>query len=318
MSKVLSREDCSGMPGYFIRGYETYGNKLGLTHDLARVAKVISGLDGETYFGDYCNCLEDVVTYTKQILGEFYRLHDVAHFPVSRVEELFDEASTIVSNGNTVDERKAFLESMHQEKRMISPFDLPISLGNYDSSMGGGITVDFVGIPHIDYLDDMLAVFPEIFIDSMIGDLSVPVLGHEITHSQLESVYGACRDLQNCEAIPIFNEKLLALELSPSGKLLKEIERRRFKEIYKNMYRLFGPEEVNQNDTLKLSYYISSTMKATHLFDKYVNGSDATKKNILGGIQRVFDGESTVESLLDDNNITLENSSNAELVKRHI
>lgn len=317
MSMVLSRDECTGMLGCFIRGYETYGNKLELTQDLAKIAQVISGLGNDTYFGNDCCCLEDVVSHTKRLLGKFYRLHDVAHFSASRVDNLFDEASSIVSNGNIVNERESFLANVHQEKRMVSPFDLPISFGDY-GSIGGGITIDFVGIPHIDYLDDMLVAFPEIFIDGIIGDLSVPVLGHEVTHSQIESVYGACRDLQNSEVIPIFNEKLLASEMSSSGNLLKEMERRRFKAVYTEMCGLFCSEDVDSLEKTRLSYYITSAIKATHLFDKYANGSDATKKNILGGIQGVFDGEITVEDLLDDNNVTLENSSSVELVKRHI
>lgn len=38
----------------------------------------------------------------------------------------------------------------------------------------------------------------------------------------------------------------------------------------------------------------------------------------MKGIQRVFDGEMSVENIHDENNITYENKCNVELVKRYI
>ena len=46
--------------------------------------------------------------------------------------------------------------------------------------------------------------------------------------------------------------------------------------------------------------------------------NDDLKREILNDIQKIFDGEITVEDLLQKYEITLENSSNIELIKKHL
>ena len=209
-------------------------------------------------------------------------------------------------------------QSIEEETEMVAPFDLPLRLGNYDSVFNGSLSIEIMGIPHTDFLRDLFIAFPEIFIDSTIGDLSPLVYAHELTHTQIESTKNACHDYQNCELISIFNEKLFALELDPTGTLLKEIEKRRFKSIKKNIEKLLNSSEYSPFELFKSSFYINSALKATHLFDKYLQSDEEGKRRIINGIQRVFDGEISVENLLEENNITYENSCNVELVKRHI
>ena len=66
------------------------------------------------------------------------------------------------------------------------------------------------------------------------------------------------------------------------------------------------------------SVYVNSTLLATCLFDKYQNGTLEEQKEIISGIQQVFDGIITVEDLLTAQGITLEQSKDTELIKKHI
>lgn len=316
MSKVLKPEEIV-LQSYFVRGYKTLGSKLIVNQKLIDIYNLVSSLGTDVYYGNYCSKLEEVVSHTRKIFDKYYRLHDVPHIPARTVNDLSDEAAQLAENGD-ISEIFAYQDKAEETRKMINPFELPLFLGNYSSAFNGGLTIELIGIPHIDYLIDSFIAFPEIFLDSDIGDLSVPVYGHELTHSQLESVKNACHNYQNCEIISIFNEKLSALELDPTKSLLKEIEKRRFKAISRNIEILMHPEEHSPIEIFKSSFYINSTLKATHLFDKYLNGDSDTKERIINGIQRIFDGEISVEDLLDDHNITYENSCNVELVKKHI
>lgn len=316
MIKRLTEEEYATQ-SYVIRGYQTLGSRLLVNNDLIEIYKLISSTDSDTYYGNVCSKLEDVILHAKQFFNNHYRIHNVPFFSKKRVNELSSEASAILQDGD-IEEMFDYIDKIEEEKQIVSPFELELEMGNYDSMFNGCLTIELMGIPRSDFLRDTFIAFSNIFIDSDIGDLSVPVYIHELTHSQIESVKGSCLNYQNCEVISIFNEKLAALELDPTGNLLKEIEKRRYKALSKNIHTLMFPEEHDAFEIFKSSYYISSTLKATHLFDKYQRGNQSIRKEIISGIQKVFDGVMTVEDLLDDNNITFENSCNVELTKRHI
>lgn len=316
MRKKLTSEELV-VQSYAIRGYKTLGSRIPITKNLIDIYKLISSLGNDIYYGEFCSKIEEVISHVRSVFDKHYRLHKVPHINAKRVLELAEEAESLVES-HDLEEKFEYLDKIEEEKEMVAPFDLPLRLGNYDSVFNGSLSIEIMGIPHTDFLRDLFIAFPEIFIDSTIGDLSPLVYAHELTHTQIESTKNACHDYQNCELISIFNEKLFALELDPTGNLLKEIEKRRFKSIKKNIEKLLNSSEYSPFELFKSSFYINSALKATHLFDKYLHSDEEGKRRIINGIQRVFDGEISVENLLEENNITYENSCNVELVKRHI
>lgn len=54
------------------------------------------------------------------------------------------------------------------------------------------------------------------------------------------------------------------------------------------------------------------------MFDKYINSDSNTKSEILSDIQGAFDAKQTVEKVLNKYDISLANSSDVELIKRHL
>lgn len=316
MRKQLTPEELV-LQSYTVRGYKTLGSRIPITKDLLNIYELISRLGNDIYYGEFCSKTEDVISYVRSVFDKHYRLHKIPHISAKRVIKLSDEAATLVES-HDLEAKFAYLDRIEEETEMVNPYELPLCLGNYDSVFNGSLSIEIMGIPHTDFLSELFIAFPEIFIDSTIGDLSPLVYAHELTHTQIESVKNACHNYQNCELISIFNEKLCALELDPTGTLLKEIEKRRFKSLSKNIEKLLNPTEYSPFELFKSSFYINSALKATHLFDKYLQSDEEGKRRIINGVQRVFDGEISVEILLEENNITYENSCNVELVKRHI
>ena len=314
MRRILTDEELTAN-SYFVRGYKTLGNRLYLDQALADVYILIRKLDGDVYYGNFCSKTEDIIAHTKDILSKHYHFHKIPHISSMRTRQLTEESKSLAKSKD-IEEKFDFLDKVEEVKKLIHPFSVPLKLGNYDSVFNGSMSMEIMGIPHSDFIPDLSIAFTEIYIDSVISDLSVSVYGHELTHTQIESVKKACLDFQNCEVISIFNEKLCALELDPTGKLLKEIEKRRFKAMAKNIKTITYSDE--KFEIFKSSYYINSTLKATHLFDKYLYGSEEEKERIINGIQRIFDGEISVEDLLKEHSITYKNSCSTELIKRHI
>lgn len=314
MRRILTDEELVAK-SYFVRGYKTLGNRLYLDQALADVYDLIRSLDGDVFYGNFCSKTEDIISHTKAILSKYYQFHKIPHISSMRTRQLTEESKDLAKSKD-IEEKFDFLDKVEEEKKLIHPFSLPLKLGNYDSLCNGCMSMEIMGIPHSDFISELSIAFTGIYIDSLISDLSVSVYGHELTHTQIESVKKACLNFQNCEVISIFNEKLCALELDPTGKLLKEIEKIRFKAMAKNIKTITNSDE--KFEIFESSYYINSTLKATHLFDKYLYGSKEEKERIINGIQRIFDGEISVEDLLSEHNITYENSCSAELIKRHI
>ena len=79
----------------------------------------------------------------------------------------------------------------------------------------------------MDYADKSRIVFSGVTLDRCLSNMSGAIYAHEITHSQVDSVKGSCRNYQNMEVLSIFNEKLVAMELDPSLELLKKMEKSR-------------------------------------------------------------------------------------------
>ena len=67
---------------------------------------------------------------------------------------------------------------------------------------------------------------------------------------------------------------------------------------------------------INASMAISSVLQAENLFDKYLYGTNNDKCNILSMIQKVFDGKIQVEDLLNQTEVSIQNSQNYQLIKR--
>ena len=152
----------------------------------------------------------------------------------------------------------------------------------------------------------------------MSTKLSTATKIHEITHTQLERIKQTTKHYHNKEVLPIFLEKVAALELDNSLELLTVCETMRFRSFLEYVLDLYEENNHSRTERVEASAYITSTLKAVNLFDRYLESNQEERKEILAGIQMVFDGNKTVEEYLDSQDITLENSTNIGLIQKHL
>lgn len=168
--------------------------------------------------------------------------------------------------------------------------------------------------------DNRKVYFSHINLGKQLTELSAGTLVHEIAHSQQEQNIGYAEDCLNKEIISIFLEKVVALEMDPTGELLRISELTRFNDVLGHYYRLSSnkgllSEEIYIEDLM----YIKSTFYAEKLFDMYLNErKQKNKDKYFYQIQDVFDGKITVEELIQSRNITPAKTQDLSLLKRHI
>ena len=73
---------------------------------------------------------------------------------------------------------------------------------------------------------------------------------------------------------------------------------------------------VNETDILEAFVILNFTLLATKLFDNNEKMDLEGKQSLIFKIQQIFDGNLTVEELLESENVNIENSKNANLVRR--
>ncbi len=149
--------------------------------------------------------------------------------------------------------------------------------------------------------------------------LSYGNLGHEITHTQVAKDFNNISNIVNNEMLSIFMEFVIA---STKGEeTLNNQVRDRFRGLYdglkdmKDNRTLMNSIDPYEQDIIK---YISSTLKALHLYDIYINSSNQRKIEILSLIEDIFKRKLTVEKLLGKMNVTYTNSNDFQLIKEYV
>ena len=154
-----------------------------------------------------------------------------------------------------------------------------------------------------------------------LTELAVLAYTHEITHTQLNHIPGLIEDYNNIEFLSIFLELIEASE-SPNPNLLHAHDYyrlRELREIVNELDKYYDTENEDIKDVLlEGTSYLHSTLKAYHLFDKYLSGDINFRRTVMVGIQRVFSHHMSVEEFLSYFNITYENSINEEIFQKHI
>ena len=149
------------------------------------------------------------------------------------------------------------------------------------------------------------------------SQILVPAYIHEITHTQVDTIIGSVENYHNAELLPIFMEKLVALQ-TKNKEFLNDIERLRFAHTLKGMASLMIDRNISEEEALENSMYIVSSLQAQNLFNKYLEGNDDIKHEIIRNIQNVFDGNKTLENILKEMNISFENSLDKKMIGKRL
>lgn len=300
-----------------ILGYKKNNQVLRNTKGYEQVEKAIGVLPSIKRVDLPEISLDQVKTGAIEFYGRHFSIHQVATLSVKTLQE--NQRDLMFSSTGA-----EVAEKFNALCIMKSPFEIPVELVS-GHSMVGETEKPLCVCPQPGFKEKILIPFARITLGDNLTQLSIATYIHEIAHVLTESHIGYAEDFYNKEVISIFLEKLAALELDPSGELLKISERMRFKflsellNLYKNADMIIKLKLETEENLCKTSCYVNSTLLATKLFDNYQKmRKQKDKDKLLQKIQKVFDGELTVEELLTQEDVTLTKSKDIGLIKRHI
>lgn len=256
--------------------------------------------------------LEEVRELTKRFCEKYFSLNDILYADMDKIQNNLEYIQTSQNTSELYDKVNSFLVG-------INPLDLQIKLVR-GHSMVGDIQKPVIISPPIQENDNRKVYFSHINLGKQLTKLSAGTLIHEIAHSQQEQNIGYAEDFLDKEIISIFLEKVAALEMDPTGELLRISELTRFNDVLDHYYRLHlrNVDLSNEDDTNDL-LFIKSTFYAEKLFDMYLNErKQKNRDKYFYQIQDVFDGKITVEDLIRSRKITPAQTQDLSLLKRHI
>ncbi len=198
----------------------------------------------------------------------------------------------------------------------INPFKLPI-----DRIEGED---DFYGCLRETIITEVepKIVFRKIELSKQLTEISQLSYTHEITHTQLNHMRGLIREYFNMEVLSIFNELIHAFHINDGETLLREHDSRRLYELayaISEINKYYDTEDEQEKSILlEGSCYCQSTIKAYNLFIRYYYGTAKTRNHIIKSIQRVFDGEKTLEEVLESLDVSFENSQDIKTLKKYL
>ena len=143
-------------------------------------------------------------------------------------------------------------------------------------------------------------------------------LAHELIHTQVEKNPNTLTNFYNREVLSIFIELVVSRSISKEN--LDNMMRYRFENVYECIVDLsYVGEYVYTFDKLtQFRCYLSSSLKALHLYDIYRNSSRERRIEILSLVEDVFRNQMTVEQFLDMMHITYDNSKDVGMVKHYV
>lgn len=261
---------------------------------------------------------DELIEQGKKFYNKYFTVHNIKFLDQNNI----DQSKIIGTTGAEIAKK---VNSLLVEK---SPFDLPISFVEGEA-MCGQIAKIIPTVDDAEYKKRVNISFSYIELGNQTDLRTYATYIHEIAHSQMECHKGYAKDYLNKEVITIFIEKLAALEIDPTGEILRAQERRRYNYFKSNYNTLKKAEEIIRNDKTALTKFdeqallgeritVQSTLLATKLFDIYQHSNEQIKNRILRSIQDVFDGKLTVEELLNKHQVNLSNSQEIEVLRRHI
>lgn len=283
------------MQDYRKRGFITGFEPINISNDFK---KIISFLNYENINGNNEFKLvtkKGMIEYTKAFFADFFSLHKVLILPSKRAIGFLQQINENDSYKDVID------LYCHEEY----PFAIEI---NHIYGVSEGYIVQDALALKSDNL--FIPYFRSIVLPAPIREVSYCDYAQQIVHTQVDSIYGSIQDFHNKEVISLFIEKLCALNMGDD--IFCKIQERRLG-LLRNILSKKQTELTNELVALAIS-----TIKAEHLFNYFLEADDVGRSEILNQIQKVFDGQISVEQLLASFSITYENSLNEKAMERNL
>ena len=207
-------------------------------------------------------------------------LHDICSFVVQKPHELMEDDDFNADN-----------------LRMISPKKLPVSL---EIANDDGIVESYLVEIRAKnkQVEDFNHVFHSIHITALDKYLSSCFYAHEIAHTQINFLLGSCKSMLNSEVISILSEEMFASKLDPSLNTNRKDRNLGLYSISEIITMLYF-DVAGFADKMNLSMYIQSYLEAVNMANIYLEGNPSVQKEMQGYINNIFNGNRSVEDMLE-------------------
>lgn len=277
-------------------GYKYLGREQLLSINLQQYLNIIccNNYDGVISKIGGNQSILSVIKTGKLLLDEFFPLLDktVNYCNKSIALKLFDKSKEM-----SMDEFLAY--QMSFIKRIDSVF-VPIDLDNsIDSSFDKVILM----LNDNNYLKKVPVIMTNVYLNQRDVNINVSYM-HEQTHLLLDRNKGIVDDFLKTEVLSIFMEKVSALRLDSSEKLLANVELMR--QVHtKFILASLGKYNVDLILSYELKKYIISAALADIMFNQYYSLSNIDRKCYLEEVEKILSNKKVLDDFLDEQNISV-------------
>ena len=246
----------------------------------------------------------EVLDYGKSFLNDFFNLHYINYL---------SKESRIKVTSSKMD--PSLLCMLYG--RLINPFDLPVRFV-YNDVFAGDVDINYNFSNKLSVLKRMKIYFEKINLSKNNTIFNAAAYIHELVHTQVLKNPNTLTNFYNSEVLSIFIE--LVVSRTINKETFDNMMRYRFENVYECIVDLsYVGEYVYTFDKLtQFRCYLSSSLKALHLYDIYRNSSRERRIEILSLVEDVFRNQMTVEQFLDMMHITYDNSKDVGMVKHYV
>lgn len=150
---------------------------------------------------------------------------------------------------------------------------------------------------YLEFLKHNSIIFRRINLPKIDRKVCSCIYAHEITHIEMENAGGGITKITNGETLPIFIELLFASTIDKETK--EKIFNHRLIYLAGTIGKLLKEKNLDFEKRIKLETYLISIIQGIELFNKYNEGNDKVKLEIIKSINDIFLGEILVEDILN-------------------
>lgn len=294
-----------------VLGYKEVGKPIELDDKLLRVGEYLDDIFDKEFSIKYdLDLKKDLKSEAKKFFkNNQITFHKVLLEKESEVKKVLDDF-----DNKDIKTYGELYERIIDATKFSSAYNIPIKYRDVDDYMYGSLFWRLYSLNNEDFLSIMNPIFNSVELSIYKTKLSYLAYIHELVHSQVDSVKYNIENYYNSEIASIFFERVAALQYDST--LLELCTLERYQSLLGSICNLLDSKDIEKN--IISSTYIISTLKAEKLFDIYLESNDITRSIIMNKMQMLMDGKTTLENILKEMDITIENSSDVNILKKHL
>ena len=294
-----------------VLGYKEVGKPIELDDKLLRVGEYLDDIFDKEFSIKYdLDLKKDLKSEAKK----FFKNNQITFHKVLLEKE--SEVKKVLNDFDNKDIKTygELYERIIDATKFSSAYNIPIKYRDVDDYMYGSLFWRLYSLNNEDFLSIMNPIFNSVELSIYKTKLSYLAYIHELVHTQVDSVKYNIENYYNSEIASIFFERVAALQYDST--LLELCTLERYQSLLGSICNLLDSKDIEKN--IISSTYIISTLKAEKLFDIYLESNDITRSIIMNKMQMLMDGKTTLENILKEMDITIENSSDVNILKKHL